>query len=129
LFDVTAQFGMHLRPELVLLQKTMAQVEGMGRNLDHQLDLWNIARPIVERWIANELGPAARIRKVFNDISGGAAALRRLPDAVERIEQRMAQLEALKTHTRRPGAGWWAFSIAIAIVSAAAGALLARGLS
>ena len=129
LFDVTAQFGMHLRPELVLLQKTMAQVEGMGRNLDHQLDLWNIARPVVERWITNELGPAARVRKVFNDVSGATAALRRLPDAVERIEHRLAQLEVTQPKKARSTFGWWALGLGLAAASAAAGAILARGLS
>ncbi len=130
LFDVTAQFGMHLRPELVLLQKTMAQVEGMGRNLDHQLDLWNIARPVVERWITNELGPAARVRKVFHDVSGAASAMRRLPDAVERMEQRLAHIEAAQTKKQRaPGLGWWAFCFGLAAASAAAGALLATKLA
>jgi len=129
LFDVTAQFGMHLRPELVLLQKTMAQVEGMGRNLDHQLDLWNIARPVVERWITNELGPAARVRKVFSDVSGATAALRRLPEAVERIEQRLAQLEVTTPKKTRSTFGWWALGLGLAAASAAAGAILARGLS
>lgn len=129
LFDVTAQFGMHLRPELVLLQKTMAQVEGMGRNLDHQLDLWNIARPVVERWITNELGPAARVRKVFNDVTGATNALRRLPDAVDRIEQRLAHLELNKPEKRTPAIGWWALGLGLAAASAAAGAIIARGLS
>jgi len=126
LFDVTAQFGMHLRPELVLLQKTMAQVEGMGRNLDHQLDLWNIARPVVERWITNELGPAARVRKVFNDATGAAAALRRLPEAVDRIEQRLAHLELSKPKKTPSTFGWWALGIGLAAASAAAGAILAN---
>ncbi|UPT63124.1 MAG: 2-polyprenylphenol 6-hydroxylase [Hyphomonadaceae bacterium JAD_PAG50586_4] len=57
LFDVTHMFGMHLRPELVLLQKTMVQVEGVARGLDPKHDMWTAARPIVERWVERELAP------------------------------------------------------------------------
>jgi ubiquinone biosynthesis protein len=127
LFDVTAQFGMHLRPELVLLQKTMAQVEGMGRTLDPRLDLWNIAKPVVGRWINSELGPAARARRLFSDAGGAAAALRRLPEAVERIEARLAHLDARQTERPRNHFGWWALALGLCAASAAAGAILARG--
>ena len=62
LFEITALFDMHLRPELVLLQKTMVTVEGVARRLDPDLDIWAAARPVVERWIARELSPAGRVR-------------------------------------------------------------------
>ena len=57
-------FGMHLRPELVLLQKTMVQVEGVARALDPRHDMWTASRPIVERWVKRELGPEARVNGV-----------------------------------------------------------------
>ncbi|MEL4419799.1 ubiquinone biosynthesis regulatory protein kinase UbiB, partial [Shewanella algae] len=52
LFEITAVFDMHLRPELVLLQKTMASVEGVARRIDPDHDIWTAAKPVVERWIA-----------------------------------------------------------------------------
>jgi ubiquinone biosynthesis protein len=64
LFEITALFDMHLRPELVLLQKTMASVEGVARRIDPDHDIWEAARPVVERWIARELSPAARARRL-----------------------------------------------------------------
>lgn len=68
LFEITALFDMHLRPELVLLQKTMVTVEGVARRLDPDHDLWEAARPVVERWIQRELGPAAQARDLLAEI-------------------------------------------------------------
>ncbi len=64
LFEITALFEMNLRPELVLLQKTMASVEGVARRIDPDHDIWEAARPIVERWIARELSPAAQVKQL-----------------------------------------------------------------
>jgi ubiquinone biosynthesis protein len=60
LFEVTALFDMRLRPELVLLQKTMVTVEGVARRIDPGHDIWAAARPVVERWVARELGAGWR---------------------------------------------------------------------
>jgi ubiquinone biosynthesis protein len=65
LFEITALYEMRLRPELVLLQKTMASVEGVARRIDPDHDIWEAARPVVERWIARELSPAARAKRVI----------------------------------------------------------------
>jgi ubiquinone biosynthesis protein len=72
LFEVTALFDMRLRPELVLLQKTMVTVEGVARRVDPDLDIWAAAEPIVRRWMGRELAPAARVRAL------GEMALRTL---------------------------------------------------
>ena len=64
LFEITALFEMNLRPELVLLQKTMASVEGVARRIDPDHDIWEAARPIVERWIARELSPPAQTKRL-----------------------------------------------------------------
>ncbi|MGC1300753.1 MAG: AarF/UbiB family protein, partial [Caulobacteraceae bacterium] len=61
LFEITGLFGMHLRPELVLLQKTMVAVEGVARRIDPDHDIWAAARPVVERWMARELSPVRRL--------------------------------------------------------------------
>jgi ubiquinone biosynthesis protein len=64
LFDITAQFDMHLRPELVLLQKTMVSVEGVARRIYPEHDLWEAARPVVQAWISRELSPVAQARQI-----------------------------------------------------------------
>ena len=62
LFEVTERFGMPTRTELILLQRTMVVVEGVARTLDPQINMWAAARPVVERYIRNNLGPPAAIR-------------------------------------------------------------------
>jgi ubiquinone biosynthesis protein len=73
LFQVTELFDMATRPELLLLQKTMVVVEGVGRTLDPELDMWRTAEPVVGEWIAANLGPEGRIA----DAAEGAASFGR----------------------------------------------------
>src|SRR5690606_32939260 len=77
---------MHLRPELVLLQKTMVQVEGVARGLDPKHDMWAAARPIVERWVQRELGAEAVAKRAIDEAALGFAALRRLPHTLLAVE-------------------------------------------
>ncbi|MBL8542189.1 MAG: 2-polyprenylphenol 6-hydroxylase [Hyphomonadaceae bacterium] len=86
LFDVTHMFGMHLRPELVLLQKTMVQVEGVARALDPRHDMWTASRPIVERWVQRELGPEAVTKRAIDEAGAALAAMRRLPQTLAMVE-------------------------------------------
>jgi ubiquinone biosynthesis protein len=74
LFDTTRRFDMALQPQLVLLQKTMVVVEGVARGLDPELDIWEAARPVIERWMIGQVGPEARLR----DAADGLNALGRL---------------------------------------------------
>jgi ubiquinone biosynthesis protein len=62
LFEITGLFDMRLRPELVLLQKTMVTVEGVARRVDPGLDIWQAAEPVVRRWISRELSPVSRLK-------------------------------------------------------------------
>ena len=86
LFDVTHMFGMHLRPELVLLQKTMVQVEGVARGLDPKHDMWAASRPIVERWVERELGVEAVTKRGIDEAAHAFAAMRRLPHTLTALE-------------------------------------------
>lgn len=98
LFEITALFDMHLRPELILLQKTMVSVEGVARRLNPDHDLWNAARPVVERWIRRELGPAAQAREALDET---LAALK----AISRLVQDPPQPQTVVIERRR-GPGW-----------------------
>jgi len=83
LFEITSLFDMHLRPELVLLQKTMVTVEGVARRIDPKHDRWDAAEPIVRRWITRELSPATRIRELTGDAIRALKALAKLADPQE----------------------------------------------
>ncbi|WP_297735977.1 2-polyprenylphenol 6-hydroxylase [uncultured Maricaulis sp.] len=96
LFEITDLFDMRLRPELVMLQKTMVQCEGVSRQLDPQHDMWGAAAPIVEAWMKRELGPEGRIRDLGEDLTRLHDAMRRLPDAIDDWADVGAQLKAGK---------------------------------
>jgi ubiquinone biosynthesis protein len=71
---------MRLRPELVLLQKTMVTVEGVARRIDPDNDIWTAAEPVVARWIARELSPAARVRDLAREARAAVSALARMTE-------------------------------------------------
>ncbi len=64
LFQVARRFNMEIQPQLVLLQKTLLNIEGLGRMLYPQLDLWSTAKPFMERWMSEQVGPKAFVRRV-----------------------------------------------------------------
>lgn len=57
LFQISRRFNVEIQPQLVLLQKTLLNIEGLGRDLDPELDLWNTAKPFLEKWMIDQLGP------------------------------------------------------------------------
>jgi ubiquinone biosynthesis protein len=82
---VTERFGMKTRTELILLQRTMVVVEGVARSLDPQANIWTAAKPVVEDWMRDNLGPKA----VARDLRDAALVLTRyaprLPELAERL--------------------------------------------
>jgi ubiquinone biosynthesis protein len=84
LFEVTDLFQMRMRPELLLLQKTMVVVEGVARSLDPNLNIWIAAEPVVRVWLEEQLGPGAQLRGAAADLGALAAVLRQAPQLIER---------------------------------------------
>ncbi len=105
LFEVTALFDMKTRTELVMLQKTMVVVEGVGRMLDPQLDMWATADPVVRQWITRHLGPAGRIEQGLAGLSAFAGAAAKLPELVARAERVLARLDTPEPPGQDSGAG------------------------
>jgi ubiquinone biosynthesis protein len=93
LFEITGLFDMKTRTELVMLQKTMVVVEGVGRMLDPQLDMWRTAEPVVREWITRNLGPIGRIEQAGRSVQTLAGAVAALPETVTRGERLLTQLE------------------------------------
>ena len=81
LFEITALFDMRLRPELVLLQKTMMTVEGVARRIDPDHDIWAASEPVVRRWIARELSPAAQVRHFAEEARTAVRNIARMAEA------------------------------------------------
>ncbi len=65
LFQTARRFDMHVQPQLVLLQKTLLNIEGLGRELYPDLDLWQTAKPFMEKWFKDRVGPKAKINELF----------------------------------------------------------------
>jgi len=93
LFQVSEQFEMETQPQLLLLQKTMVQVEGLGRRLDPAVNIWALARPLIEAWMRENRGPEAKLQQRM-------AALAEVVDGVPRL---LRSLEALIDDWSREG--------------------------
>ena len=77
LFQTSRRFNVEIQPQLVLLQKTLLNIEGLGRQLDPDLDLWSTARPFLERWMLEQVGP----KKFWNELKAQAPRYAKLlPD-------------------------------------------------
>jgi ubiquinone biosynthesis protein len=96
LFEVSRRFRMEIQPQLVLLQKTLLQVEGLGRQLDPELDLRRTAQPILERWMKEQVGPRAFVRQLREEAPLWAKTLPQLPRLVHRAlsDDRGSRFEA-----------------------------------
>lgn len=91
LFQVARRFDMEVQPQLVLLQKTLLNIEGLGRELYPDLDLWQTAKPFLERWFKEEMGPRGVARKVRTQIPGWARQWPEMPDLTYRLLERTAK--------------------------------------
>ncbi len=79
LFQTSRRFNVEIQPQLVLLQKTLLNIEGLGRQLDPDLDLWNTALPFLERWMNEQVGWRALLRHLQAEAPRYAAHLPALP--------------------------------------------------
>ena len=89
LFQVTETFRMETQPQLLLLQKTLLVAEGTGRKLCPDANMWFVARPLIESWIAEKMSAEARVREAAEEV---AQAVKRLPQIMEGIGNGLAML-------------------------------------
>ncbi len=111
LFEIARQFQMQIQPQLILLQKTLLNIEGVGRDLYPELDLWKTALPILREWMRERTGPLAIARHVRDNWPDVAEALKLLPVIARReirkayderivVRTESASLEALRAELR-----------------------------
>jgi len=94
---VTEQFEMTVQPQLLLLQKTMLMAEGMGTRLNPHVNIWELARPLIEEWMLSHFGPRATIGRAVEDLAQGLRRLPRLIDSLHVVaerERRQAEAES-----------------------------------
>ncbi len=92
LFQIAQRYRYQVQPQLVLLQKTLLQVEGLGRQLYPDLDLWKTAKPIMEEWMKKRLAPSTALNKLR---SQGPALAETLPTLAENALKRLERGESL----------------------------------
>jgi ubiquinone biosynthesis protein len=85
LFQTARRFDMEVQPQLVLLQKTLLNIEGLGRQLYPELDLWTTAKPFLERWMSEQIGRRAFINKLKNNLPAITEHLPDLPVKINKI--------------------------------------------
>lgn len=105
LFNTARRFNMQVQPQLVLLQKTLLYVEGLGRQLYPQLDLWQTAKPFLERWMRQQIGPQAAWRALQENAPFWLEKLPQLPDlvydALQQAQRQQHQLDRLSHQFQR----------------------------
>ncbi|CAA0082574.1 putative protein kinase UbiB [Zhongshania aliphaticivorans] len=82
LFQTARRFDMEVQPSLVLLQKTLLNIEGLGRQLYPQLDLWSTAMPFLERWVRDRYSPQTMLKRVSHRLPGWLEQLPHLPETL-----------------------------------------------
>jgi len=124
LFNTARRFNMEVQPQLVLLQKTLLYVEGLGRQLYPQLDLWATAKPFLETWMMNQVGPQAVINAVKERAPFWAEKLPELPELLydslrqgKAMNHRMDQLyQGYRDSKRQQATGKFLFGVGATLV-------------
>lgn len=95
LFQASRQFNVEIQPQLVLLQKTLLNIEGLGRDLDPDLDLWKTAKPFLERWMAEQIGLRGFASRIEKEVPNWAIILPEFPRLIHQAfaENRNHELE------------------------------------
>ncbi|MCJ7787541.1 MAG: ubiquinone biosynthesis protein UbiB, partial [Methyloceanibacter sp.] len=138
LFQYTEVFDMQTRPELLLLQKTMVVVEGVGRSLDPELNMWVVSEPVVRDWLEGELGAGAQIEaaaegavsvgrfvgdipKLLGQAERAADAFSSMAEEGLRLDdhtvERLAEAQGRQNRTSRIGI--WVGALALAAIAIA----------
>jgi ubiquinone biosynthesis protein len=134
LFQTSRRFHVEIQPQLVLLQKTLLNIEGLGRQLDPELDLWSTAKPFLEKWMLEQVGPQRLLDELRDQAPLYAKVLPDLPRLVhDFLRQRrshdhveLAQLlaEQKKTNRLLLALGYGGVGLALGVLAMLAGARL-----
>ena len=123
LFDTARQFNMQVQPQLVLLQKTLLYIEGLGRQLYPELDLWKTAKPFLENWLKEQMGPKALYQSVKTNAPFWVEKMPELPnliyDNLKRSQKEQAlwqqnQQRLLRNQHLQQRSQFWTFLAAMA---------------
>ena len=103
LFETARRFDMQVQPQLILLQKTLFNIEGLGRQLYPELDLWQTAQPYLRRWMRERMSPRTMFRQVRAQLPDFLLALQQLPQIFQTAVREAAE-GGLKLKVKSPDA-------------------------
>jgi ubiquinone biosynthesis protein len=127
LFQASRRFNVEIQPQLVLLQKTLLNIEGLGRQLDPDLDLWVTAKPILERWMSEQIGPRGLLERLRQESAQWVQLLPSIPRLAHRALSVASEsrheggherelLAQLVREQRRTRSALWALVLLVAVV-------------
>jgi ubiquinone biosynthesis protein len=130
LFQTGRRFNMEIQPQLVLLQKTLLAIEGLGRQLYPELDLWDTGKPYLERWMREQVGVQAVVKNLRRELPYWGEILPALPRRLDQallevghtrdhIDAQQAELKALRRDVRQNGRRAFAAGVGGALVISA----------
>ena len=90
LFRVAQRFDVEIQPQMILLHKTLFNIEGLGRELYPQLDLWKTAQPVLRRWMGEQVGGRAMLKDIRDNLPQLREVLRELPGVVQQLTEQTA---------------------------------------
>ena len=91
LFQTSRRFGVEIQPQLTMLQKTLLNVEGLGRDLDANLDLWKTAHPYLERWMSEQMGWRSALNNLKSELPYWGKILPQMPRLIHQQLERNLQ--------------------------------------
>ena len=120
LFETSRRFNVEIQPQLVLLQKTLLNIEGLGRQLDPELDLWKTAKPFLVKWMDSQIGVRALLHNLKEEAPDWADILPSLPRKLaalmdERKQEEMRQATLHLIHSQRRQ-NFWLATIAVILL-------------
>jgi ubiquinone biosynthesis protein len=107
LFQTARRFNINIQPQLILLQKTLLNIEGVGRQIYPDLDIWTTGGPYLERWLKDQVGPKAFFRRVCDNLPYWSEKLPEIPGLIHdvlsecRHQQEVARFSHLTQHTQQ----------------------------
>ena len=87
LFETAQRFNMEIQPQLILLQKTLFNIEGLGRQLYPELDLWKTAHPVLRKWMDEQIGGRAMLESIRENLPQLREAMRELPGVIRKLSE------------------------------------------
>ena len=93
LFQVARRFDMEIQPQLILLQKTLVQIEGLGRELYPELDLWETGQPVLKKWMKRQTSPRSTVERILQDVPEIRYTLERLPTVARKLVDQVLETD------------------------------------